>query len=160
MVLLTARRQLDDHQVSDFVAPLDTQSPDIQSYLMSNSVTVAIIRPTSTPEQPFQYWWEPWQRRSDTRQTWCQEIAKIQLNNSRHFVACQSQQFDTLWSSILTDDRVTASYYDRCTCAVQDAGGQNDTLPRYERMYLMASCPELLIPKLHLQEGSCSFKRH
>ena len=76
-VLLTVRRQLDDHQVSDFVAPLDIQSPEIQSYLMSNNVTVAIICPTSTPEQLPQCWWEPWQRRSDTRQTWCQETAQI-----------------------------------------------------------------------------------
>ena len=99
--LLTVRRQLSDYAVSDFVVPIDIQHalPEIQSYLMSNKVVVAIIRPVSTPEQLPRCWWEPWQRRSDTRQTWCQEIAQIQLNSSRHFVVCQSHQFDTLWSS-------------------------------------------------------------
>ena len=146
--LLTVRRQLSDYAVSDCVITTDIQHSlhEIHSYWMSNKVVVAVIRPVSAPSQQPQCWWEPWRRRSDAGQTWCQQIAHTQLRNSRHFIVCQPHQFDTTWSFILRYDRVISSHYDRCICLLQDAGRQNDNPPRYERMYLIASCPGLLWP--------------
>ena len=116
----------------------------MDTYLASHNVQVMVLRPSTVAVQQTQCWWEP--RRQQDSQTWCQLLAQVQLNNSRHFIVCQPLPFSDAWSPLTKDDRTVLGYYDRCTCELQDAGRQNAFTPRKERMYLMSACPELLWP--------------
>ena len=159
-VLLTVRRIANNRTVSDLTVPIDLQhaSQEMHSYVSLNNVCVAVLQPDMAILQQVQCWWEPWRSGNDIQKSWCLEIAQSQLDNSRHDIVCQSQQFDRTWSSLLEDDRVLYYQYDRCVCLLQDAGWQNDRLPYGDQIHLLASCPELIWPfrKLYLQKGPCT----